>query len=375
MTYQHDFVDSISNISEQVWDSLTSDHVFTSYAWLSALEKSGCVNKQTGWQPQHLVIKQHNHIIAILPGYIKTHSYGEYVFDWAFAEAYERYGLEYYPKWLCGVPFTPVQGPRLLCKHITPELIVYIEAALLELSEKGFSGIHLNFLSEHSHFANTALIPRRNVQFHWQNKGYQNFSDFLSALNARKRKMVSKERLKVQQQNLTIRWFSGDEINDALLDAFYLSYRLTYLKRSGHNGYLNRKFFALMIKSLPHAVRLCCAFKSDDIVATSLYFVSGNTLYGRYWGAIESQYDSLHFELCYYQGIELAIKEGLNNFDAGAQGEHKLARGFEPVWRHSYHSLFRPEFKIALQDYCERETQALQQYFTECEAKLPFKHE
>lgn len=375
MSLQHYFVDTISDIEAQLWDSLTNEHVFTSYAWLSALEISECVSKQTGWQPQHLVIKQNDLIVAILPGYLKDHSYGEYVFDWAFAEAYERYGLEYYPKWLCGVPFTPVQGPRILCKHITPELINYIEATLLEFGEKGLSGIHLNFLSEHASLANTSLTPRRNVQFHWQNKGYQNFSDFLAALNARKRKMISKERLKVQKQDLTIHWYSGPEINDALLDAFYLSYRLTYLKRSGHNGYLNRQFFALIIKNLSHAVRLCCALKGDDIVATSLYFVSGDTLYGRYWGAIESRYDSLHFELCYYQGIELAIKEGIATFDAGAQGEHKLARGFEPIWRHSYHTLFRPEFQIALQDYCVRETQILQQYILECEAKLPFKHE
>ena len=375
MAYQHYFVSNISDISEPEWQTVSGTHVFTSYAWLSALESSGCVSQETGWLPHHLIVKKNDIVVAILPGYLKSHSYGEYVFDWAFAEAYEQYGLEYYPKWLCGVPFTPVQGPRILSNRISPELLAYLQKALLNLSEQGLSGIHINFLSEFDRLKEAKLVPRRNIQFHFNNKKYKDFSDFLASLTARKRKMIIKERQKIKEQALSIKWFKGLEINTDLLDAFYLSYRLTYLKRSGHNGYLSKQFFATIIAHLPSAVRLCCAYNGTEVVATSLYFVSENMLFGRYWGAIDPDYDSLHFELCYYQGIELTISLQLTSFDAGAQGEHKLARGFEPVWRYSYHYLFNSDFHRALQDFTERESSALEIYFKDCESKLPFKHQ
>ena len=373
MSFSHDFKNAISDIPEQTWQALSGKQVFTHYAFLRALEETGCVSQKTGWTPHHLVIRCQDDIVAILPGYIKAHSYGEYVFDWAFAEAYQQHGLPYYPKWLCGVPFTPVQGPRLLAKTLNQELCNYIEQVLLQLSHTELSGVHINFIANPATLANTRFVTRRNVQFHWYNRDYHDFGDFLSRFNARKRKMVVKERRKVAQQGIAIRWFQGDEVTAELLDAFFLSYRLTYLKRSGHHGYLSKGFFQQLCKTLPEHVRLCCAYHQGEVVATSLYFIDQDTLYGRYWGAIQDQFDFLHFELCYYQGIELAIAQQLQTFDAGAQGEHKLARGFEPVWRHSFHYLFQADFHRALQDFSRRETQALGEYFQQCQDKLPFK--
>ncbi|MEZ7208086.1 GNAT family N-acetyltransferase [Pseudoalteromonas sp. DY56-GL79] len=373
--YQHRFIHSLTEVTAAQWDCVSPSHVFTSYAWLLALELSGCTSKETGWIPHHLMIERQGELIAILPGYIKSHSYGEYVFDWAFAEAYERHGFDYYPKWLCGVPFTPTQGPRILTKRLSSCLLEYIDATLTSLTQLGISGVHINFCRESDFLTQSHLTMRRNVQFHWHNRGYAEFDDFLARLTSRKRKMVMKERQAVTAQGINISWTVGREISTAQLDAFFLSYQLTYLKRSRHHGYLSRDFFQQVITSMPDKLRLCCAYLNQEIIATSLYLVDGDTLYGRYWGAIEDSYDFLHFELCYYQGIEYAIANQLAAFDAGAQGEHKLVRGFEPVWRQSYHRLFQPDFQQALEDFTKREADALEHYFTECQAKLPFKHQ
>ncbi|PCK30109.1 GNAT family N-acetyltransferase [Pseudoalteromonas piscicida] len=375
--YTHQFINSITAINEKQWHSIAPAHVFTSYAWLAALELSGCTTKETGWAPHHLVIAAQGDPVAIIPGYVKSHSYGEYVFDWAFAEAYERHGLDYYPKWLCGVPFTPTQGPRILTKAVSNGLLQYIEATITDLAQHGISGVHINFCTEaeSEYLAQSQLVQRRNVQFHWHNKGYTQFDDFLATLTSRKRKMILKERQAVNRQAFEIKWINGSEISAAQLDAFFLCYRLTYLKRSRHQGYLSHAFFQQVVTTMPHALRLCCAYVDDEVIATSLYLVDGDTLYGRYWGAIDDSYDFLHFELCYYQGIEYAIANQLAVFDAGAQGEHKLVRGFEPVWRQSYHRLFHPDFQRALEDFTQREGDALEHYFAECNTKLPFKHQ
>ncbi|MBD1582731.1 GNAT family N-acetyltransferase [Pseudoalteromonas sp. S16_S37] len=372
--YNHKFVTSIDEVSPLDWQSLCTNNLFCSYPWLSALEQSGCVSSKTGWQPHHLLIYQDTLLVAILPGYLKSHSYGEYVFDWTWAEAYQRHGLEYYPKWLCGVPFTPVTGQRILCKKPTPSLCDYIFKTLKRCCAQAcWSGAHINFLTEQLSPSND-FVRRDGVQFHWHNNHYKDFVDFLSALTSRRRKMIKKERQQALKYGLSIRWLSADEIDDTVLAQFYQCYQNTYIKRSGHQGYLNFTFFQLVLRTLPQSVRLCVAFDERQLVAASLYLSDKHTLYGRYWGALED-YQALHFELCYYQGIEYAIKHQLYKFDAGAQGEHKLTRGFEPVTTYSLHHIANPMFSEAISDFIQRERRHIAQYKEQCALVLPFKQQ
>ncbi|NOU53024.1 N-acetyltransferase [Pseudoalteromonas sp. JBTF-M23] len=372
--YTHKFVSSIDEVSPHDWQALCTDNLFCSYSWLSALEHSGCVSKDTGWKPHHLLIYQDAVLVAILPGYLKSHSYGEYVFDWSWAEAYQRYGLKYYPKWLCGVPFTPVTGQRILCKELTLALTEYILTTLKHgCQQTAWSGAHINFLTEQL-TPNRNFMTRYGVQFHWQNNDYVDFADFLSALTSRRRKMIKKERQQAVNSGLHIRWLSAGEIDDVMLEHFYQCYQNTYIKRSGHQGYLNFTFFKLILSTLPESVRLCAAFEGPQLVAASLYLCDKHTLYGRYWGALED-YQTLHFELCYYQGIEYAIKHKLNNFDAGAQGEHKLTRGFKPVVTYSLHHIANPMFSAAISDFIQREHRHIEQYIEQCTLVLPFKQQ
>ncbi|CAM4279904.1 GNAT family N-acetyltransferase [Pseudoalteromonas byunsanensis] len=372
--YSHKFIDAIAHVSEQQWQLLAGTNLFCSYAWLHALEQSQCVHTSTGWQPQHLLIYKNEELVAILPGYIKSHSYGEYVFDWSWADAYQRYGLNYYPKWLCGVPFTPVAGKRILCRSFDADLNQYIYQTLIDSCRVyGWSGAHINFLTEQS-ASHKLFLHRLDVQFHWINNEYKDFSHYLSCLTSRRRKSIRKERQQAHNHGLSIQWLSAAQIDDEILTDFYHCYQATYIKRSGHQGYLNLAFFKLLLEHLPHTVRLCAAFKRHKLVAASLYLVDENTLYGRYWGAL-SEFQTLHFELCYYQGIEFAISHSLLRFDAGAQGEHKLIRGFAPFHTHSLHYLASPIFRDAVGDFVQREILHVQEYAQRCTALLPFKQE
>ncbi|CAH9065369.1 hypothetical protein PSECIP111854_03666 [Pseudoalteromonas sp. CIP111854] len=372
--FSHKFISSINAISLQTWQELAGDNLFCSYPWMHTLEESGCVNSETGWQPQHLLIYTEKVLVAILPGYLKSHSYGEYVFDWAWADAYQRYGLDYYPKWLCGVPFSPITGNRILCKALTEPLAEYIFQTLKHSCNiNNWSGAHINFFTEHLP-ANDDFLSRQGVQFHWHNNSYLNFNDFLNTLTSRRRKMIKKERQQAQSNALTIKWLTADEIDTDTLVSFYQCYQATYLKRSGHQGYLNLAFFQQLLLALPKAVHLCCAFNAQQLVAASLYLCDKHTLYGRYWGALED-YQSLHFELCYYQGIEHAIEFEIEKFDAGAQGEHKLMRGFKPVTTHSIHHISNSMFRDAIADFLQREHMHIKQYKAQCLSVLPFKQQ
>ncbi|WP_239033021.1 GNAT family N-acetyltransferase [Pseudoalteromonas luteoviolacea] len=379
--YRHQFVTSISAVEQSHWQRLASDSLFTSYAWLSALELSGSVRRETGWQPYHLVIYQQDaaHPVAILPGYIKSHSYGEYVFDWAWAEAYERHNLDYYPKWLSGVPFTPVVGARLLCETPTETLYQFIQSVLDdEAAQQAWSGWHVNFPRQEEAWSSAPLLERHGVQFHWHNQDYADFDAFLATMKARKRKMINKERDKVKSSELSIVWLDASHIDKNMIDLFYQCYCQTYRKRSGHNGYLTRAFFELLFNAIPEQVKLCCAYRKHDqsntqeLIAASLYLQDKDTLYGRYWGALENS-EHLHFELCYYQGIDYAITHKLARFDAGAQGEHKLLRGFEPVFTRSYHTICHPLFSQAIGDFINTERSQITHYARQCTTLLPFK--
>lgn len=374
--FSHQWVSCINEIDACVWQSFFGDNPFTEHAFLYALEQSQCVNKASGWQPFHLVIYENDKVIALAPGYLKSHSYGEYVFDWAWAEAYQQHGLAYYPKWLCGSPFSPIEGERIAIQHTNPEAVnEYITQLLNEQCQQhGWSGWHVNFCSKQQvkDFVGLNAMARIGVQFQWFNRRYENFDEFLQNLTARKRKAVKKERNKITQQGITIKWLQGAEITREVVSQFCEFYQRTYLKRSGHMGYLNHEFFILLHALMQDKLVIMHALKDDQVIAATLSFKSDNTLYGRYWGAI-AEIDCLHFELCYYQGIEYCISNKLNCFHSGAQGEHKIARGFEPVFTHSIHNITDTDFSLAIADFLKREQLHTLAYKQHCETLLPFK--
>lgn len=376
--FSYRWLSNIGELSATTWQAFFADNPFTDHGFLLALEQSGCVSEATGWQPKHLVIYQDDRIVALAPGYLKTHSYGEYVFDWAWAEAYEKNALDYYPKWVSGSPFSPVEGPRIAIKHTNPALIYnYISQLLDEQCQThGWSGWHINFcdqqqakaLNEHS------AMLRLGVQFQWFNRSYTHFDDFLQQLMARKRKAIKKERAKITQQNITIQWLQGEQITSSVVEQFCEFYQRTYLKRSGHLGYLNPQFFSLLQHLMAEKIVIMQAKQNDQLIAATLSFIDGDTLYGRYWGA-NAEVDCLHFELCYYQGIEYCIKHNLKCFHSGAQGEHKISRGFESVFTYSAHAIAHPEFRLAIADFLQRESSHLKIYQQQCQTLLPFKHQ
>ena len=374
--FSHRWFSHIDAIDASLWQSFFASNPFTTHAFLSALEQSQCVAKTTGWQAQHLVVYEDDKVIALAPGYLKSHSYGEYVFDWAWADAYAQHGLSYYPKWLCGSPFSPIEGQRIAIKHPQSALLYHYITNLLTRTcqQFGWSGWHINFCPKAQAESLIAQhgMHRLGVQFHWFNRDYTDFDDFLDHLSSRRRKVIKKERRKISQQEISIEWLQGAQLTPQLMERFCLFYQRTYLKRSGHTGYLNAHFFHLLQSSMAEKMVLMLAMKDQQIIAATLSFVDENTLYGRYWGAID-EFNCLHFELCYYQGIEYCIRHQLHCFHAGAQGEHKIVRGFEPVLTHSVHAIMAPEFKHAIADYLERERQQVGIYYEQCQALLPFK--
>lgn len=350
------------------------EYPFLRPAFLKALENSGSVSRETGWDPQHIEPSGPDYRV-FMPLYVKDHSWGEYVFDWSWADAYQRNGLPYYPKLVSAIPFTPATGPRVIATGTAreeayyPQLFAEVKALA---AERGASGWHLLFPQQWQQAMLPELLHRTGVQFHWHNRDYQGFDDFLATLVSRKRKMIKRERRNVGDQGLTIALLEGDRISTELWDFFYDVYRLTYLKRSGNTGYLNREFFAQISTAMPEQIAMSVAYEDQQPVACALYFFDDDTLFGRYWGCLKA-FEHLHFELCYYQGIELAIAKKLQKFDAGAQGEHKIIRGFEPVITHSLHWIADPRFAAAIADFLERERHHNQLYQEQARSMLPYK--
>ncbi|WP_299573226.1 GNAT family N-acetyltransferase [uncultured Shewanella sp.] len=373
------FYDSVASIGQPNWQRVFSDdNPFTQFEYLLALEQSLSVCSEAGWRPQHLVVTSAKEVIAILPCYEKSHSWGEYVFDWSWAEAYERNGLEYYPKLVAAIPFTPVSGQRIGIaagiSKVVRELIINKICHYLNqtINEKQFSSWHCLFLPQRdfNHLSHCS-IARIGTQFHWQNKHYLNFDDFLNQLVSRKRKSIKKERKAVAEFNY--KFIDGHKATPEQWQGFIHCYQQTYLKRSGHTGYLNAEFFTQIASTMGRQVRLLLVTNiHGNLIASALYFVSSTHLYGRYWGCLQ-EVDGLHFETCYYQGIEYAIQHGLATFDAGAQGEHKVARGFEPIATYSNHEVVHPEFRKAIYDYCQQEQLHIKQYMQQLSEKLPYK--
>lgn len=353
--------DGVSSIPPGDWDACAgAGNPFVSHAFLSILERSGSVSPRAGWQSLPIVIEDAQGIpAAIAPAYAKSHSQGEYVFDHAWAEAWEQAGGQYYPKLQIAVPFTPVPGPRLLLRDgaLAPGLIAGIEAVT---DRNRLSSAHVTFLEPDQLplFEGAGWLIRAGTQFHWANEGYRSFDEFLGALASRKRKAIRKERA-AAVAGLTIRHLCGTEITEAHWDAFWAFYQDTGSRKWGR-PYLTRDFFSLLGAEMADKVLLVFAERDGQPIAGALNLVGADALYGRYWGALE-EVPFLHFELCYYQAIDAAIARGLNRVEAGAQGEHKLARGYAPVTTWSAHYLPDPGFRRAVADYLEREREAVAQ--------------
>ena len=372
-------IEDIRQVSAEAWDALVPGrYPFASHAFLSALEASGCVSDRTGWQPAHRILTDENdRLIAAVPAYVKSHSYGEYVFDWAWAEAYQRYGMAYYPKLLLGIPFTPASGPRLLGE---PEHFDSLYSQLAsECDQQGYSGWHLNFPVSGEfpvpEATAEALRPglRSACQFHWFNRGYDSFEHYLSHFVSRKRKSVLKERRQIAEQGVQLMRKTGSDITEDDLRYFYRCYVSTYQQRMS-TPYLTLDFFMRIRDSLGDQMLLVQAQRDGKAIASALYFFDDDTLYGRYWGCTDD-ISGLHFEACYYQGIEFCIEQDLQRFDPGTQGEHKISRGFEPVLTYSLHWLAHPSFQDAVGRFIAEETPHIEAYRDDAQSLLPFHRE
>lgn len=357
------------------WPTSPEHHQDTPFcrdSFLTALEATGVCTPRSGWEPHHLRIDAKAGD-TVFPVYLKTHSWGEYVFDWAWAHAYEQHNLRYYPKLVCAIPYTPSMGPRASGKLDADQVGMAADAFMKETRDQGFSGCHLLFPEDATAdlWQSTEWIERRDVQFHWHNPGYRDFDDFLDRFSSRKRKNLRKERKSISGQGLRLECFEGSTITPVLLKQFYVFYHATYLKR-GRHGYLNLEFFQRLLAAQPETMVLFMAYLEDEAVAGALCFRDSNTLYGRYWGSIE-EFPNLHFETCYYQGIDYCITRGLTRFDPGTQGEHKVARGFEPRITRSYHWLAHSEFNQAARRFCEEEAGMVEHYRRQMNEALPFK--
>jgi uncharacterized protein len=365
-------VTRIAELPADAWNALAGDSPFVQHAFLHALEASGCVGAEIGWEPVHLALFRGDRLEAAMPLYVKHHSWGEFVFDWAWADAYRRHGLNYYPKLVCCAPFSPVPGPRLLARNDTDRTTL-IQAALKLTRDLNCSSFHILFPTEPDHAALNALplLHRSGFQFHWNNAGYASFDDFLAALTHDKRKKIRQERKKLNTLGVTFRWVEGAASSDADWDHFYRCYADTYARHRSE-PHLNRAFFANLRETMPDSLLLIIADKEGEPVACSFCIKDGQRLYGRHWGTLE-YVPGLHFETCYQQGIEYAIAKGLQVFEGGAQGEHKLSRGLVPTTTHSWHWLENAEFREAVDRFLERETDAIAHYMDELEG--PFRRE
>ncbi len=372
---------SMRNVSAKDWDALleaqTEPTPFMRHAYLSAMEESGSASAQSGWQLQlvtlrHAMPPKLGQLAGAAVLYIKPHSYGEYVFDWAWADAYQRHGLNYYPKAVSAVPFTPVPGSRLLADSSQSQSALL--SAMVELAQnEDWSSLHLLFLSNDDlQVTETAgWLSRHTVQFHWHNAAYEDFDDFLKALNQEKRKKIKQERRKVADAGVVFKAFEGVQIQSADWDFFYQCYAQTYFEH-GNAPYLNRDFFQRMQDTMPENWVLFIAEKNGQRMACSLIGLGNNVAYGRYWGALE-RVDCLHFEACYYQPIAWCIAKGVERFEGGAQGEHKMARALLPVKANSAHWLAHPGFADAVEKYLEKEGHGVAAYLENLEGRSPLK--
>lgn len=379
------FVESIATIGAQDWNRLAgTENPFTRYEFLRALEKTGCTTDKTGWAPHHVTVysapegDESRQLVAVMPLYQKTNSYGEYVFDWSWASAYQNYGLNYYPKFVSAVPFTPSHGTRLFTDDSVSrnDIAKLIFDGLKSKAESiEASSWHILFPTEEENvlFDKIGISARTACQFHWFNRGYGSFDEFLDTLNSRKRKNIRRERQKVAERGTRFETIDGASITAEQWDIFYQFYQSTYMMR-GMQGYLSQDFFTELGKSMPEQLFMIVALDGDKMIASALFFRNSEKLFGRYWGSARD-YQFLHFETCYYQGQEYCIQHGLKSFDSGAQGEHKIQRGFEPIITHSNHWIANEGFAQAINNFLDEERPHIERYQAEASMLLPFKKE
>lgn len=372
-------IQHLDDIDPQSWNALEGgiDNPFLRHEFLAGLERHDCVGDHWGWLPHHLALYEGDTLLGAVPMYLKYNSYGELVFDWSWADAYQRAGLNYYPKLVVAVPYSPVTGPRLLIHHDADrEKIadILIKQALELAAEMKVSSLHWLFPhdADMQQLEQHGLMRRTGTQFHWHNRNYCSFDDYLATFNSQKRKKLKRERRRVSEQGVTIEVLNGHQASPEQWRTFHHFYRSTFDKRGGYPT-LSESFFHHLGESLPDSIVLVLAKHEERYVAGALSLRSSDTLYGRHWGCDE-EFHSLHFELCYYQGLDYCIEHGLQRFEPGAQGEHKVGRGFEPVPTCSAHWLANPTFATAVRDYLAHEHQAMESYMQQLQEHLPFKN-
>jgi predicted N-acyltransferase len=366
---------SIDAVEASTWNTLARDNPFLRHEFLAALEHSGCVGADTAWLPSYLVAYDGDVLEGAVPLFIKYDSRGEFVFDWSWADAYERAGRDYYPKLVAAVPFTPATGPRVLLRAGAPasSATTLLTAARDAAGDLGASSLHVLFPpdAEKQELERLGFLARKSCQFHWHNDGYENFEEFLGRFTAEKRKKAKRERRRIAEAGISFEHLRGDEPSAADWDAILDFYSRTFLRR-GRPPYLNREFFAEIATTMPEQLLIVLARHGGAPIAAAICFRSNSTLYGRYWGSL-ADFHSLHFETCYYQGIEYCIRERLTCFEPGTQGEHKISRGFTPqaVW--SCHWLRDPLFQSAIEDFLQRETPHVDAYIDEIHEHVPYR--
>lgn len=372
MAYTLQIAESITAVNASDWDRLVADMPLLSHAFLAALETSGSVSSETGWQPTPLLVFEDDELVGAMPLYIKSHSYGEYVFDWAWADAYAQHGLEYYPKLLSAIPFTPITSSRLLASTATIQSLL-IKALTQIVQQNALSSAHVLFPDESSTqaLADAGWLKRNGVQFRWHNRGYQNFDAFLNTLSHDKRKKIHQERKKIVASGVACQCIRGADITPEQWAFFYVCYENTYREHRS-TPYLNLEFFQTIGRTMPQHILLIMAYRDEQPIAAALNIFDAQALCGRYWGALE-YVPNLHFELCYYQAQEFCIAESIEFFEGGAQGEHKLARGFEPRPTCSFHHIAHSEFSKAIERFVNRESAGVAAYTDELEQRAPFK--
>ena len=373
--YDARFLPSLADMSARDWDALHDGrNPFVTHAFLHGLESQGCLRRDWGWIPHHVTLWEGDTLVAAAPGYLKDNSHGEFVFDHAWAHAYARYGLDYYPKWLCAVPYSPVTGPRLLAQDAAHRKAL-LTAVRDEVLRLGLSSAHVNFHAEDEDDAFASdWLPRIDVQYHWRNPGHwRDFDGFLADFDHKHRKNIRQERAKVQRAGVVIRTVHGDEATAADLEAMFGFYLRTF-QDYGNSPALTLPFLQHLARTMPRQLVMFLADHDDRTIAGALCLRGHDTLYGRYWGA-EAPLPGLHFETCYYQGIAYCLREGLARFEPGAQGEHKIARGFLPAWVRSRHWIADPEFAGALAHWCDEESQAVRRYARTLQSHSPFKQQ
>jgi len=377
MTIEISIIGAINEVTADEWNQLVdNDNPFARFEFLNALEQHHCLGQSYGWLPQHIIIKENNCLIGASPMYLKNNSYGEFVFDWAWADAYHRSGIEYYPKLVTSIPYTPATGQRFLIKDIKrydeiSQLI--IDAGLQHANSIGVSSMHWLFTNKQdaTQLKNKDLMLRLGCQFHWENNNYTDFEHYLSFFNSKNRKKIKRERKQVQQQELNIEIRNGLEMTNELWEVYHSFYTSTFDKKSGM-ATLSLNFFKSIGETMPENVLVLFAKSNNEYVASAFCIRGDKTLYGRHWGC-NKDFDSLHFELCYYQGLEYCINNNLTRFEPGAQGEHKIYRGFLPTQTWSAHWISHPEFNTIIRKHVQHEEEGMHHYIQDMQSHSPFK--